>query len=427
MNIFKIIKNFFSISNPTQEIIDLWGGGVQSKAGVNVTELNALQSTAVYACVRVLAEAVASLPFLVYRRLPAGGKTRAPEHPLFKILHHRPNPLMTSFELRETLTAHVTLWGNAYAEIERNNANIPIALWPLLPNKMRVEGEEQVLKYFYTLPQGKEVQIPAENIFHLRGLSANGFLGQSVIGFAREAIGLSLGTEEFGSRFFSNNAVPGGVLQHPGRLSKEGRDNLQKSFKQEHEGLSKAHRMAILEEGMEYKMIGIPGKDAQFLETRKFQVNEIARIYRVPPHLIGDLERATFSNVEQQNINFVVHTMRAWFVRWEQAILRDLFEEEESEIFFAEFLVDGLLRGDAKSRNEAYAIQRQWGIINADEWREMENKNPQPNGQGKVYIVPVNYAPATSIVNANGSNGKDLTSENLGEEREGHIDEPYTN
>ena len=425
MNIFKNIKNFFSISNPTQEIIDLWGGGVQSKAGVNVTELNALQSTGVYACVRVLAEAVASLPFLVYRRLPGGGKVRASEHPLFKILHHRPNSLMTSFEFRETLTAHVTLWGNAYAEIERNNANVPIALWPLLPNKMIVKGEKNELKYFYTLPQGKEVQIPSENIFHLKGLSANGFLGQSVIGFAREAIGLSLSTEEFGSRFFSNNAVPGGIYEHPRRLSKGARENLRKSIKQEHEGLSKAHRTAILEEGMKYHQIGIPGKDAQFLETRKFQLNEIARIYKVPPHLIGDLERATFSNVEQQSIDFVVHTMRPWFVRWEQAILRDLFEEEESEIFFAEFLVDGLLRGDMKSRFDSYAIGRNWGWLSADDIREKENMNPLPGGIGKSYLIPLNMIPVKGSVTR--GNGKDLDFEKRSEEREGDIDESYTN
>jgi HK97 family phage portal protein len=414
MSILSNIKNALTgtfpnkrnLANPPRWLIDLWGGGIESKSGIKIDELNALQSTAVFACVRVLAETIASLPLLIYRRLPSRGKERASDHPLFKILHHLANPLMTSFEFRETLMGHILLWGNAFAEIERDIGNRIIGLWPLLPNKMKIEGKGNTLSYFYTLPKGQEVQIPAINIFHVKGLSANGFSGQSVISFAREAIGLSIAGEEFGSRFFSNNAVPGGVYEHPGKLSVQARENLQKSIEEKHQGLSKAHRMAILEEGMKYHQIGIPGRDAQLLETRKFQVSEIARIYRVPPHLIGDLERATFSNVEQQAIDFVVHTVRPWLVRWEQAILRDLFEEEEREEFFAEFLVDALLRGDIVSRFEAYSQGRNWGWLSADDIRELENMNPLPGGIGQSYLIPSNMIPIKSQISR--SNGKDL-------------------
>lgn len=214
---------------------------------------------------------------------------------------------------------------------------------------------------------------------------------------AREAIGMALATEEYGARFFGNGAKPGGVLEHPGKLSKEAQDRLRTSWNEMHQGLSKQHRIAILEEGMSYKQIGIPPEDAQFLETRKFQLNEIARIFRIPPHLVGDLERATFSNVEQQSIDFVVHTIRPWLVRWEQAIKLKLFTPTERRRFFAEFVADGLLRGDIKSRYEAYAIGRQNGWLSADDIRELENMNPLPDDTGKVYLVPLNMVPADKV------------------------------
>jgi len=400
-----------NLANPPQWVLDaVWGTGSTTKAGLKITELNAMQCSAVYASVRVLAETVASLPLFVYKRQATRGKERASNHPLYPILHHRANPLMTSFEFRETLMGHLALWGNAYAEIERNNSGIPVALWPLRPDRMRVEGKNQALQYFYTLPQGGEVRISSDNVFHVKGLSANGFVGQSPISFARESIGLSLAAEEFGSRFFSGDATPGGVLEHPGRLSKEAKDYLSKSWQDQHQGLSQAHRLAILEEGMKFQQIGIPGKDAQFLETRKFQVNEIARIFRIPPHMIGDLDRATFSNVEQQAIDFVVHTIRPWLVRWEQAILRDLFFSDELDMFFAEFRVDGLLRGDTQSRFASYAVGRQWGWLSADDVRELENMNPLPSGKGTTYLIPMNMIPAGSAPVAQKANGRDLTN-----------------
>jgi HK97 family phage portal protein len=377
-------------SDPSYWVEKIWGGGIEAKSGIKVSEKSALQSNAVYACVKILSETLASLPLFVYRRLEPRGKERALNHSLYRILHFLANPLMTSFELRETLMGHVLTWGNGYAELERNNGGRILNLWPLRPDRMRIEAEGLSLKYFYTLPNGTEIEIPKQNLLHIKGLSLGGYVGESVIGFARESIGLSLATEEFGSRFFSNNAIPGGVYQHPGRLGKEARENLQKSLEKAHQGLTMTHRMMILEEGMKYEKIGIPPEDAQFLQTRKFQLAEIARIYRIPLHLVQELDRATFSNVEQQSLDYVIHTMRPWLVRWEQAMQRDLLLQNEWDEFFIEFLVDGLLRGDSESRYKAYATGRQWGWLSADDIREMENMNPLPEGIGEAYLVPMN-------------------------------------
>ncbi|MBC7193875.1 phage portal protein, partial [Marinobacter sp.] len=351
-----------------------------------------------FSAVDILSRTLASLPLTVYWRLQGGGKERAIDHPLYSILHDLPNPEMTSFELRQALMGHLALWGNAFAEIERDNAGRVVALWPLRPDRMTVKRDQQGLLYVYRIgTTEEEVALRQRNVMHIRGLSSDGIIGYSPIRMAREAIGLALATEEFGARFFGNGSRPGGVLQHPGKLSDEAARRLKKSWEEMHQGLTQAHRVAILEEGMTWQQVGIPPEDAQFLETRKFQVTEIARIFHIPPHMLADLERSTFSNIEHQGIEFVVHTMRPWLVCWEQAIKRDLFLPSERNIYFAEFLVDGLLRGDIKSRYEAYAVGRQNGWLSADDIRELENMNPLPDGQGKVYLVPLNMVPASMV------------------------------
>ena len=235
-----------------------------------------------------------------------------------------------------------------------------------------------------------------DRVWHLRGLSNDGLDGYSPISLMRQAIGLSMAAEKFGAKFFGNDARPGGILLHPGQLGDEAAKRLTETWESRHGGLSGAHRVAVLEEGLSYKEIGIPPDDAQFLETRKFQVNEIARIYRIPPHMLADLERATFSNIEHQSIDFVTHTIRPWLVRWEQSIKQNLMVPADRDRYFAEFLVDGLLRGDTKSRYEAYAIGRQNGWFSADDIREMENLNPLPDGKGEEYLIPLNMIPAGS-------------------------------
>ena len=371
-----------------------WLGGTESASGIRVSEDTAMKYTAVFACVKVISETIASLPLITYRRLKRG-KERAVEHSLYSILHRRPNSEMTSFNFWETAMLHLLLWGNFYSEIEYNNAAKVKSLWLLLPWNMKVSRVNGELIYKYTLPDNTEKIIPKEYILHIPGLGFNGTVGKSPVAMAREAIGLGLAMEEFGGRFFGNNTNLGGIVSHPRELSKSAYSRLKKQLKEKYEGLSKSHRLLILEEGMKYEKVTIPPDDAQFLDSRKFQLTEIARIYRVQPHKIMDLEHATFSNIEEQNIEFVVDTIRPWLVRIEQVINTKLYPLSEQKIYFSEFLVDGLLRGDTKSRYEAYAIGKQWGWLSSDDIRELENMNPIPKG-GDIYWMPLNMISAGS-------------------------------
>lgn len=384
-----------SLAYPEDWLVNLVGGG-KAVTGINVNETTALNYSAVFGCVRILAETVASLPLPVYRRLKGGGKERATDHFLYSILHDQPNPEMTSLELREALTGHLNLWGNAYAEIERDGAGRVISLWPLRPDHMKVKRQNGLLTYIYTLKGQELPALPAYQIMHLRGLSSDGIMGYSPIRLAKEAIGLGLAAEEFGARFFSNDARPSGVLEHPGTLGEEGHARLKKSWQEAHGGLSQSHRVAILEEGLKFHEVGIPPEDAQFLQTRKFQIAEIARWYRMPLILLAEYEKAaTYASVEQFGIQFVVHTIRPWLVRWEQRIKMDLFPQDDT--YFAEFLVDGLLRGDIESRYRAYAIGRQNGWLSANHILELENMNPI-GAEGDITLVPLNMIPASSLV-----------------------------
>jgi len=383
--------------NKFDEYLDYLISGGQAKAGVMVTEKTAMNATAVFACVRILAETLASLPFPVYTRLEGGGKRRAPEHPLYNVLHDAPNPYMTSFALRETLMGHLVTWGNAYANIKRDGRGQVTELWPLRPDRMReVKWDNGKLKYYYQIDDGTISAINSSAVLHIAGLGFDGVMGYSPIRMAADAVGLALATEEYGARFFGNGAKPGGILKHPNRLKDDARTNLQNSWNKMHQGLSNQHRIAILEEGMDYVQIGLPPEDSQFLQTRKFQLQEIARIYRVPPHMLADLERATFSNIEHQSIDFVVHTVRPWLVRWEQAIKQKLFLPDEREKYFAEFLVDGLLRGDTQSRFDAYQKGFQVGGFSVNEILELENRNPIGE-EGDKRFVPMNMIPLNMV------------------------------
>lgn len=386
--------------------------GLQSNtyAGTAVTEENALTFSAVYACVRVLSESVAMLPLLTYRRLANGGKQKATDTPIYNLLHRSPNPEMTSFEFRETLIAHVATWGNGYAEIEWSNSGQPLALWPLNPAKMQITRRNGQLVYLYTLPSGEERPLASWRIHHVRGLSSNGIVGYSPIRLAMQSIGVGLALEEYGARFFGNGARPGGVLKHPGVLSDGAYKRLKESWSAENEGLSNAHRLKILEEGLDYEAIGIPPEEAQFLESKKFQVNEIARWFRIPPHMLADLERATFSNIEEQGLEFVIYTLGPWLTRHEQAIERDLLTEAERQTLFVEYLVNGLLRGNITSRFQAYQLALQGGWMNPNEVRTLENMNPYEGGD--TYLMPLNMAPAGSTPST--SAGAD------GDQRSGH-------
>ncbi len=346
-----------------------------SSSGKAVNEKTALQTAIVYACVRVLSETIASLPFHTYT-YTANGKEKATEHPIYYLLHSEPNPEMTSFVFRETLMGHLLLWGNAYAQIIRDGRGRVVGLYPLLPNKMIVNRNEQGQLYYQYEKDGQTYYLSRYEVLHIPGLGFDGLVGYSPIAMAKNAIGMAIATEEYGAKFFANGANPGGVLEHPGVVKDPAR--IRESWNAVYQGSGNAHRVAVLEEGMKFQSIGIPPEQAQFLETRKFQINEIARIFRIPPHMVGDLEKSSFSNIEQQSLEFVMYTLDPWVVRWEQAVQRALFSESEKRQYFVKFNVDGLLRGDYGSRMSGYAVGRQNGWLSANDIRELEDMNRIP-------------------------------------------------
>ena len=371
-----------------------------STAGKRVNERSAMQMTAVYSCVRILAEAVAGLPLHLYRYKEDGGKEKALDHPLYLLLHDEPNPEMSSFVFRETLMTHLLLWGNAYAQIIRNGKGEVIALYPLMPDRMTVDRDRDgKLYYEYTVStddtptvKGTVVRLNSSDVLHIPGLGFDGLVGYSPIAMAKNAIGMAIACEEYGAKFFANGAAPGGVLEHPGTIKDPGR--VRESWQSTFGGSGNANKIAVLEEGMKYTPIGISPEQAQFLETRKFQINEIARIFRVPPHMVGDLEKSSFSNIEQQSLEFVKYTLEPWLVRWEQSIQRTLFSPEEKKRYFAKFNVEGLLRGDYASRMSGYATARQNGWMSANDIRELENMDRIPAEEGgDLYLINGNMLP----------------------------------
>lgn len=366
----------------------------RTTSGKTVNERTALQTTAVYACVRILSETIASLPLHVYR-YTEGGKTKDTEHALYTLLHDEPNPDMTSFVFRETLMSHLLIWGNAYSQILRDRSGQVIGLYPLLPDQMSVHRSEKG-KLFYVYNRYEEdnpnfqekgsVVLSQEEVLHIPGLGFDGLIGYSPIALAKNAVGMTLACEEYGASFFGNGANPGGVLEHPGILKDPAK--VRDSWNAVYQGTRNAHKVAVLEEGMSYKQIGIPPEEAQFLETRKFQINEIARLFRIPPHMVGDLEKSSFSNIEQQSLEFVKYTLDPWVVRFEQALKKSLLLPEEKKTHFIKFNVDGLLRGDYQSRMNGYAIGRQNGWLSTNDIRELEELNPiSPEEGGDLYLI----------------------------------------
>jgi HK97 family phage portal protein len=333
----------------------------------------------------MISSTIATLPLPVYKRTPAG-KDRAPEHPVYRLLHDRPNPEQSSFVWRETMMAHLLLWGAAYSEIERNGKGEPVALWPLHPANVRIErvGADRL---YVVRVNAEETVLPADNVLHIPGFSLDGCNGLIPVQVARNAIGLGKATEEFGSSFFGHGTHPSGILTHPAKIGKEGEDGLRASWNKQQAGLSNAQRIAILQEGVTWTPLAVPPEAAQFLETRKFQVSEIARLFLIPPHLIADLERATFSNIEEQGIQYVTHCIEPWTRRIEQELNYKLLAPSH----FAEFVLEGLLRGNSEARAAWYSAMANLGVYSINEIRERENLNRIEGGDTR--FVPLNMTP----------------------------------
>jgi HK97 family phage portal protein len=366
-------------------------------SGVPITQDMALGVLAFTAGVRLIAEDIASLPLITYKRLDKG-KERAPNHPAYALLHDSPNPEMTAMVWRETGVGHMYTWGNWYAEKELNGYGVPVRLWPLRPDRMiKVEMKGGKRVYTYRLPDGSTEELPARNIFHVPGFGFDGLVGYSRLTLMRRAIEAAMAVEEYGLRTFAQGARPGVTILSKNQLSKDAKRNIVDSWDENHKGLSNAQRTAILDEGMELDQIGFPPEDAQFLESRRFSVEEMARGLRLSPHKLSDYSRATFSNIEESNIDHVVGTLRPVAVRIEQQLNKDIIGDP---VYFAEHLFDALLRGKTLERAQANQIRIQSGTLSPDEAREMENQNPIADGSGDTYLAPLNMTPLDMLANA---------------------------
>ena len=383
-----------------------------ANSGERVDEKSAMQIATVYACVRLLAESVAQLPLHLYRYTDGGiGKEMAAEHPLYPLIHRQPNPEMSSFTWRETMMTHLLLWGNSFNQVIRDGKNGILGLYPLLPENVEVDrddhGELYYVYHAYTdeAPgeMNKDIYFRRDEILHIPGLGFNGLVGFSPIAMMKNALGTNLAVEKYGSAFFKNGAQPSGVLEHPGVLKDP--EKIRRNWSAVYGGANNAHQVALLEEGMSYKPISLPPEDSQFLSTRQFGVEEICRIFRVPPHMVQDLQRATFNNIEHMGIEFVMHTLMPWLVRIEQAMIKDLLVEEEQNDLFPKFNVDGLMRGDYKSRMEGYAIAINNGIMSVNDVRRLENLDPLDEDEGgDFHIINGSYTKLADVGKNYGGN-----------------------
>lgn len=350
-------------------------GEYETDAGAIVSPETAMRHSTVYSCVNVLAEDIAKLPLITYKR-DGRKKERAPDYWLYPLLHDAPNEWQTSIEFREMMQSHLELAGNAYAlkTIVRGETR---ELLPVVPTRMEVKQlADFTLGYTITMPNGDKQPVPADRVFHLRGPSLDGITGVSRITYQRELIGLGIQLRRHGNRVFKNGAMIGGVLEHPKVMSDPAWKRLKESFDETYAGASNAHKTLLLEEGTKFTMAGMNGKDAQFIESMKFTRSEIAGIFRVPPHKIGDLERATFTNIEHQSIEYVTDSLLPRLRRWEEKVSKSLIPKADRASYFAEHLVDGLLRGDYATRTKGYQVAVTTGWMNRNEVRELENMNP---------------------------------------------------
>jgi HK97 family phage portal protein len=359
-----------------------------------VSPETALTVPAVLAAFTILSEDISSLPLILYRRLERG-KERAFDNPYYQLLHDAPNPEHTSMIFRELMMGHLLGWGNFYAQLIWNNRGVITEMWPLRPDRMLVARKNGERVYLYETNDGKKRAFSKDEIWHVPAFGFDGLVGYSRIALMRNAIGLSMATERFGSRFFSNDARPSIALKYPKMLSATAQENILKSWNAAYSGAGRSHGTAILEEGLDIKEIGIPPEDAQFLETRAFQLGEIARAFRVPPHLIGDVEKSTSwgSGIEQQELGYLNHTLRPWMVRIEQTIGQQILLPQDRKNYFAEHLTEAMLRTDINTRMSAYVQAINNGIMNPNEVRERENLNPYEGGDD--YRMPLNMSAVT--------------------------------
>lgn len=385
-------------SNPAQWFID-WIRPNPTASGIHVDEYAALNYSAVWAATCFYTAAFATLPMVLYRELADDDRERAKTHPLYPLLKDQPNDEQDNVMFWSMQGPCLVNWGNCYAEKEYTFGGNLYALWPIHARQVTPyrDGEGGPLRYEVTSESGSKRYIDRKDMFHIAGwISDDGVMGKGVIRQARESIGMGLATEKFGSAFFGNDCTPGLAITHPQNPSEEAEKNIRRGWEKRHKGAGNAHQIAFLREGMKVERIGIPPEEAQFLETRQHNITEIARWYNLPPHILSDLLRATFSNIEQQDLNLLKHSLRPWLVRIEKSAKRQLIGARDSSLYW-EYLVDALLRADAQARTEAAYKQFMNGALTLNEWRRMENRNRIPDKYGDQHFVPNNLIPIDMI------------------------------
>lgn len=393
-----------TLKDPSDELVEVLTGGNSTYSGQRVTADSALRVAAVYACVRVLADTMAALPFNLYRRTDHGREI-AREHPLHLILHTLPNEEMTAMDLRVQIMASLLLRGNSFNEVYRTRAGSVGEVIPLPADKIRVSRSARTKRLVFELHDGDVRVIPNKRMWRVAGLGTNGIIGLSPVGLMRESIGIAMATEEHAARMFSNGAKPGGILEHPGQLSPDAQKLLIESWNQAYQGTKNVNKVAVLQEGMKWHQIGMTAEDAQFIESRKYERSQIAGIFGVPPHMIADLEKATFSNIEHQSIQFVVFSLLPWMRRIEQTVTRDLLLPSERAEYYAEHNAEGLLRGDSQARSEFYKNLFNTGAISINDLRRLENMNGIGE-QGDHHWLQLNLAPIDGDRNKEGTNNE---------------------
>jgi len=373
-------------------------GGYELVAGAHITPENSLRISGWFACVRIISSAIAKTPLITYRRLTEG-KERALNHPVYAILHDQPNPLMTPMEYFKACQAHVLNWGNSFSMIERNGAGNVVALWPMYPSKVRMQVLPNRIWYYYRLEDGGEQQLRMEDVLHVRGLASDGIIGYSPVDLMREALGLAKVEEEYRARFFKNDARPGAIVEYPGKMTEPAYERFKRDWQETYGGLGNRFKIGFLEMGLKWHEVGVPPQTAQFLEGRKFQLEELARITGTPLVLLQSTEKSTSwgTGVAEIKRAFLENCLLDWFTEWAQRITVSVFTPAERRRYFVEHELKNYLRGDPKTEAEVLQIQRRNGIINGDEWRSIVNMNPLPGGLGKKYIVEGNMTTLAKV------------------------------
>jgi HK97 family phage portal protein len=396
----KFLIKALALNDPKAWNPSLWNlYGAQSLSGEVVTEDTALTYSAVWDAVNLISNTISALPLHLMQRND-NKKRIADDYRLYRVLHDQANPIMTAMIFRKVIMSHILLWGNGYAEIIRNGYGDVVELWPIPPNRVRVEADSEYKLSYLVRVDNREFRFPRENILHITGPSFDGLMGYSVIGMARKSIGLGMALETFGALYFGQGTHPGVIVSHPGQLSTQANDNLKKSLTEGYSGLGRSHKLLLLEEGMKLEKIGIPPNDSQFLESRQFQIPEIARWFNLPPHKLKDLTKSSFSNIESEQISFVIDSILPWLVLLEQNYQMQLLTESDKSLsgrgrLYFKHIVEGLLRGDSAARATYYREMFNIGAMSINEIREKEDMDPVQGGD--IHLVPMNM---TTLENA---------------------------